>query len=52
MSQTEVDYLNRRAQQHRDRSAACADPTSRRLHDQFAARYAARATELTESLVA
>ncbi len=46
MSQQEVEYLTRRAQQHRDRSLATGDPTARRLHDQFAASYSARASEI------
>jgi DnaJ-domain-containing protein 1 len=52
MTQSEIDYLNRRAQQHRDRSASAGDPTARRLHEQFAASYTARASELASRVPA
>lgn len=50
MSQAEVDYLRRREQQHRARSAATGDPSARMLHDRFADGYSARAVALAAQL--
>lgn len=46
MAQNEIEYLNRRAQQHRERSTRCDDPATQRLHERFAASYTARASQL------
>lgn len=51
MTQSELDYLRRREQQHRARAAATGDATARTLHDQFADSYSARVIALTAQLV-
>jgi hypothetical protein len=50
MSQSELEYLRRREQQHRDRSAATGDPSARQLHQRFADGYSSRAAALAANL--
>lgn len=50
VTQSELDYLRRREQQHRARSATAGDPSARQLHDRFADGYSARAVALAAQL--